>query len=199
MEWPEKLPGLDVGEGVGRLLNNQNIYQKVLECFLEDSRTTLSQLQEAGSSDVSEESRRVVHTLKGSAASISANSLAELCRQLEQQVLAGQPLEAAQLTQLDQTLSEVQGSIQQLLHQYGEAEQPAVGDVATSEVSQEKLRELQQLLQTRDFMAQPLLQELKPSISRQFGEAVFNQLSTAVDQFNFESAQRQLEQLLGEL
>lgn len=44
-------------------------------------------------------------------------------------------------------------------------------------------------------MAQTLLQELQPSLSSQFGEDFFRQLSTAVDQFDFESAEHQLERV----
>ncbi len=196
MVWPEKLPGLDVAEGVGRLLNNRDIYQKVLECFLEDNRTFISQLQSVSDSEDLEESRRLIHALKGSAANISANALSELCLQFERQMLGGQQIERIQIAALEQALSEVQDSTQQLLD-IKVSDLDKHSDFHVGEAfSRERLLELRELLQARDFMAQTLLQELKSAISNQFGEDVFDQLSTAVDQFDFASAEHQLKQLL---
>lgn len=145
MEWPEQLPGLDVAEAVGRLLNNQDIYQKVLECFFEDNQKFMSQLQEVCAAGDLAESRALLHALKGSSANISANRLSQFCLQLEQQVLSGRLLELAQVTQLDQVLQEVQDSIQQLLLYSDDSAEPVEQATVAGSVevlSGEKLREL---------------------------------------------------------
>lgn len=58
-------------------------YPKLLDIFLDDSETRLSQLHEAKNAA---ELGRAAHSFKGSSSNMGALALAELCRQLEERV-----------------------------------------------------------------------------------------------------------------
>lgn len=101
---------LNVAEGVSRVVNNRGLYGKLLIRFADtmaDSPEKIAQFLAAGERD---EAQRLAHTVKGSAANLSAGDLAEAARVVEAAISESQPAEEALSNMrevLDATLAEM--------------------------------------------------------------------------------------------
>lgn len=91
---------LDWQEGVARVINNRALYGKLLGKFAVSQADALRLAGEALAAGDTENARHIVHTLKGTAANLSAHALAEAALALEIAVKNGadtaQPLKDAQ-------------------------------------------------------------------------------------------------------
>ena len=76
------------------------LFEELVELFIEDSRHHLEELAEALRSGDSARLERTAHTLKSSSANIGARSLSRLCGQIEQLGRACRPCEAAALVSM---------------------------------------------------------------------------------------------------
>ncbi len=83
------LPGLD-GEVIATLRDiMQDDFVDLIETFIKDSLQRREALAQAERSGDREALRRAAHSFKGSSANIGARSLSDLCRQLEDALVAG--------------------------------------------------------------------------------------------------------------
>ncbi|MDD4797784.1 MAG: Hpt domain-containing protein [Eubacteriales bacterium] len=73
--------GIDYLEGLHRFADNQGLYLKYMKRFCTDDE--LDQLMKSLSAARYEEKVRIVHSIKGLAASLSLNGLRDACVQLE--------------------------------------------------------------------------------------------------------------------
>ena len=196
--WPAQLPGLHVAQGVERMVGNREIYQQVLDCFVEDNRTFIPTLKQAIADQDWALCRQLTHSLKGSAATISADELSELSYALERQVIAETMLDTEQVVALESGLTEVFESIAQLqtYSTTGESQSVAEKQISEDGQFQSKLKELANLLQSNDMMAKQVLEELEPMLRAKKGDIFYTVLSTAIAQFNYSIAQKQLSQIL---
>ncbi|MFC3681483.1 Hpt domain-containing protein [Bacterioplanoides pacificum] len=78
-------------------------FDDLIQVYIEDSDRRLPQLQQALTAADAAELRELAHSFKGASSNISAVTLTELCRQLEQ---AGRD---EQLDGLEQTLDQIVG------------------------------------------------------------------------------------------
>jgi len=76
-------------EGVKRLMNNANLYIKLLGKFKND--INLSEIEEAIAAGDLEKAQAVAHTVKGIAANLSLTELFNASLKLETQIKAGNP------------------------------------------------------------------------------------------------------------
>lgn len=92
-------------DGVARVVNNKALYAKLLGRFVDtqsDAASAIAAALDAGNMD---DARMLAHTLKGTAANLGAEALAEAARRLEDAVTGGGD-PAAGVTALRQTLDE---------------------------------------------------------------------------------------------
>jgi HPt (histidine-containing phosphotransfer) domain-containing protein len=114
-EWPERLPGLEVAEGVERVSGNWELYLKVVEMFAEDCRDFSSQRSQSLESGEQDQLKVLLHTLKGSATNVSANALAEQALILERSLKQGQVISVEQWTSFDVVMQQTLTSVDSLL------------------------------------------------------------------------------------
>lgn len=76
-------------DGVARVVNNRGLYARLLGRFAETQATTVTDIQNAINAGDTEEARNLVHTVKGTAANLGAEALAEAALQLEQAIKGG--------------------------------------------------------------------------------------------------------------
>ena len=74
---------LDVAAGVGLASGNTALYERLLGRFREENENTVAQLRDIVARGDREEALRLLHTLKGSAATLGARELAESAAALE--------------------------------------------------------------------------------------------------------------------
>jgi two-component system sensor histidine kinase/response regulator len=86
---------------------------ELIDTYFEDSATLLPAMREALTTGSAEQLRRAAHTLKSNSASLGAEDLAVLCRELEQQGRAGALSDAAErLTQVEAEYERVRHALQ---------------------------------------------------------------------------------------
>lgn len=74
---------LNTSEGIARVVNNRALYGKLLIRFTESMADSAEKIQALLAAGDTEEAHRLAHTVKGSAANLSANALAEAARLVE--------------------------------------------------------------------------------------------------------------------
>lgn len=85
---------LNVEEGVTRLVNNRNLYGKLLIRFSDSLPQVPAQIKEHLAKGELEEAGRLAHSIKGSGANLSANALAEIMSEVEKAILNNEPIDS---------------------------------------------------------------------------------------------------------
>ena len=194
-EWPSQLSGIEVNQGLDRVLGDKLTYQKILDSFDRDYRHFIQQLNTENGAGNREVVQRMLHSLKGASSNISANRLATYAGKLEQSTIAEKTLfSPADFTELEEELSVVLHSIQQLkTHQ----QPPAVETSALIRINNEKLNEqldqLIALLTTNDMLAESLYREIKSNLRHIPGSESLDKITDAIESLNYTEALRLLQ------
>ncbi|MDN3578875.1 response regulator [Chitinimonas viridis] len=83
------IPGLDVVAGMKRVLNKRPAYEGMLRKFISGQGLAVAQTREYLATDQRDDARRIMHTLKGTAATIGAPALSALAGEVEQALMEG--------------------------------------------------------------------------------------------------------------
>lgn len=107
------LPGIDKAEGLRRMMNKVQLYEKVLRDFharfLDEPRSLRATID---SGDLATAERQA-HSAKGLAGTIGASTLQDIARELEQALREGNPLLEEHFTRFEQELTQVLSGIAQ--------------------------------------------------------------------------------------
>lgn len=76
-------------DAMGRVVNNRGLYVKLLGRFVESQANVPAAIGAALEAGNQEEARHLTHTLKGAAANLGAEVLAEAAMRLEETILGG--------------------------------------------------------------------------------------------------------------
>lgn len=109
--------GINMEEGISRLGGNRKLYADILSKFSANYQPFVSQLKEKIQAGESDESQRMVHTLKGLSASLGMTGLHERCKDVEVSLAndKSQSLNGS-LQPLSEELNKVLASIQTISH-----------------------------------------------------------------------------------
>ncbi len=89
MELPDKIPGVDVEDGLNRLRGNKKLYVKLLLHMKKDLPGLQEKMAESLSTGNFQDMAQHAHTVKGMAGNLSATDLQEASAQLEAAVKLG--------------------------------------------------------------------------------------------------------------
>ncbi len=117
IDWPEQLPGIKVAEGVRRMMGDPSLYLDILEDFVEEGGAILELLNRDSELDTVDQIRGEVHSLKGAAANVSANGLAEQLEGVEKVLKKQSVIPSEQLQLLNQKMEQVRSSFNRLKKQ----------------------------------------------------------------------------------
>lgn len=98
-------------DGVARVVNNRALYAKLLGRFAESQGNAPAQMAQAIGADNLEEVRTLAHTLKGTAANLGAEALAEAALHLEEAAKAGEDM-AGSLAAVQRVMEETLAAMQ---------------------------------------------------------------------------------------
>jgi signal transduction histidine kinase/CheY-like chemotaxis protein/HPt (histidine-containing phosphotransfer) domain-containing protein len=101
-------PGLDISGAMARLLNNLDLYLKVLKTFVSSTTQNITELQIENIKNDREPIIRAAHTIKGSAANIGANNVAAVASKLESLLKEHQEFTPEHSSQYSQILSNLE-------------------------------------------------------------------------------------------
>ncbi len=212
---------LDVRKAIERLGGESEVYFELVEPFIEDSSHLMAQLKLTASQQQGQELARHLHTLKGIAATMGADDLADLARQLESDVKTQLTLRATpelnpdKIAQLEAGLSAVHDALHQALEQQTKTTLSTSGaspdldsqarppdalltKLELDEQLRQGLQHLADLLRKADLTALSLYRELQQHhavILQTHGHLLAELIST----FDFEHAATQCDALLNKL
>ncbi len=188
---PPSLPGFNLEMALRRLDGNRNLLARLLMGFVEEQSGTLAQLNALVQAGDSAQAAILLHTLKGVAANLGAETLAKAARQLEKEVKAGGPLNTMQgfADALNAALEAIKTHIVA----------PAVSTEDGSAIDQEALARLLNhlvtYLQKRELIPVELLESLHGLAHSDTPDQYFTRLTRQIDLFDHDGALASVAQL----
>ena len=187
-----KLSGLNVGDGISRLEGNKELYLRLLQEFAADYPAIGKEIDESLAKKDGKQAWRLVHTVKGIAASLGATELAQGACDLEQAIAAKkdvlQPLSVFQAK-----MEEVLASIAEISATENSCSTIRWGDGV--EGQQERLNlldELKMLLEANDFQAVKKWQQLQPLLVA-VDKTLLAEIDRTLTRFEFAAARELLD------
>ncbi len=192
------IPGINIRSGLATSQGNADLYRRLLLRFLESYQDFAAEFAAACHDQDESAPRRSAHTLKGVAASLGANQVAEAAGSLETSCEAGQSSPDVQ-NQLNLVLAELEPVIQGLSSL--RATDPAAEGGATPAgfdpaVVKGLLQRLAGLLKDCDITASTVVDELRPMLEASSYAPDLQRLESLVDGFEFEDALTLVQQWL---
>jgi HPt (histidine-containing phosphotransfer) domain-containing protein len=180
---------LQVETGLQQLMGDRALYLQILRRFRQRYTDSVSQARAALTAGDAEGAQRTVHTLKGAAGMIGAQQVYALATTIEPTCAGPAAACTAPLAQLEQALRSLMLAIDGLLDGSDEQRWPAPGVADASPPAADMLlRHLARLLEEGDGAAIDVLEQSATALAGSLGAAVFEEVSQAAHQFDFEAA-----------
>ncbi|QPR55972.1 ATP-binding protein [Aeromonas allosaccharophila] len=192
------VPGLDVQRGMAVMGGDSALYRNMLQRFWQGQLGFAASFHSAWASDDKVTARRLAHTLKGSASTIGAIGVATQAALLERAGEEGD--DAGVATRLPSLMAELTPLLSGLEAALAD---PSVTVAAPRGIDAEmlaaQLQQLGDLLAQSDAQALALCQQIEADLvgSASPLRAAFQEVSQAVNEFEFDQALQLLESLLG--
>lgn len=178
-------PPLDAADGIARVMGDQALYARMLARFHDDYRYGAAPIRRAIDSGDLRLAHRIVHTVKGASGMIGAPALHGQASVLELALRNGAGGQEVAIDALGAAFSEVLQAIERQL-----AAEPAP---AAPLPAQSRVAKLTALLDNGDGAAVDLLETSGASLKAALGEALFAEVTLAMNEFDFEGALKALE------
>ena len=196
---PGKLPGIDITEGLSRIGGNKDLFRKILFKFRENQGQIIEEIKAALDSGDTALAARLIHTLKGVAGNISANTLHQTAKELESAVKAGkEEMQQDLLSRVSDNLKHVLSGIN-ALEKHQDGVQPG-GSVIAESVNMAGvaalLGELKKYLEDDDTEAVRKLEQIKGALK---GSALKDELTAMerfMEEYDFEKALEELKRMM---
>jgi two-component system sensor histidine kinase/response regulator len=196
-QMPEILPGLNVGDGIRRASGNVQLYRRLIVELRRDLETTMPRVRDMLDRGSNRDALDLLHTLKGSAATMGARHLADTAASLESRLRANEKVE---LVALEAAIAEVRSSIVILSRADGEGS-PAEREGGPSPSSRLRMtasaallpiaRKMREHLEHNNLAAMGCFEELRTLAGTRFAEPM-QHLEESLDRLDFETARAHL-------
>jgi two-component system sensor histidine kinase/response regulator len=190
-ELPQLLPGLDVRDGVRRASGNTDLYRRLLGDLRRDIGEMLPRIREALDQGAVREALDLLHTLKGSAATLGGRRISESAAILEGRLRRN---EAVTLDELFASAAELDESIGRLLVSAKSAAATAVSVHPDGSALLPIARRLDEQLTQNNLAAVGSFEELKALAGSQFSDRI-QQLEQSLDKLDFDAARAHLREI----
>ncbi|WP_239161164.1 response regulator [Chromobacterium violaceum] len=177
-----RIPGLDVGGALRRMMGRRPLYEGLLRRFVADQADAFAQVKLALARDDRDAAVRGAHTLRGLAGTVGADHLQQLSGRLEAALQAG-----LQLSGLDAEMAEAQAELGRLIGALGAALPESAPPATDGEADPAVLDRLEALLAEDDADAVEVYGAESGRVRPALGEAAaaFEQ---ALRQYRFDDA-----------
>ncbi|MDP1647404.1 MAG: response regulator [Rubrivivax sp.] len=160
---------VDVMAALNRLGGNKSLYARTLGSFLQDSETLTQQLSDQLRAALFDDATRLLHTLKGLAATVGATPLSQVAARIESAVRTAPTALAIDdaVAELEHSLASTRGALQEVLAQLAPpCSAPAPSAASTAPPAElrrltEDLRSLATMLRDSDMSALAALEQMK--------------------------------------
>ena len=189
-----KIAGLNVADGLSRMLGDQNMYMELLSRFRDGQQEVALKIRAALANDEYNLAERFAHTLKGVAAMIGAQDVQHTASDLEQACRQGAApaLLESQLQELDQHMHVLLGGIQRALVIQQQVACEVVEQLDRVEV-QQVMNGFARYLQQNDGDAIDFLAAHSQLLAQAIGADAHRRIVRATRQFDFDLALEALE------
>jgi signal transduction histidine kinase/DNA-binding response OmpR family regulator/HPt (histidine-containing phosphotransfer) domain-containing protein len=191
---PADVPGLDVQQGLRRVMGNRALYLELLRKFCASQAGVPGQIRSALQAGDRGLARRLAHTLRGLAGNLGATVLQVQAGVAELAIERGDA-SAAPLATMEQTLADLLNDLQGALPATAPA--PAASQAAHAAMAasaaadpaavQAVCRQLHALLDSSDAAAQPYFAEHRALLQASLGPACAA-LAQAIEDYDFDTA-----------
>ena len=195
-----ELPGIDIEEGLNRVMGNRKLYDRLLRNFYQDQHTDWQELESCLEQQDWKGARFLTHGLKGVAGSLGAKALHKAAGAVEAELRSSEQrpsqilLETlrARFTEVMDELETFKAEAEPTPYNYGE------GRVETERLSF-LLSNMQTLLQEGDADAADSLPELVRGLSGMVNQKQLDELCRRVENYDFDEAGQVVDELQEEL
>ncbi|GHC85857.1 hypothetical protein GCM10007320_31210 [Pseudorhodoferax aquiterrae] len=193
-----RIAGLDAAAGLRRVLQRRSTYDGLLRRFVDGQAGAVATARAALAAGDRTQAQRLLHTLKGTAATIGAGPLAQAAQAAE--TVLGQPLRDATeeerlLAACEALCGPLVAALRQALAAPQEACTPATGQELDWATVRPLAERLQALLEQDDADAIDLFQSNAAVLRPALGER-YDGIANAIGDFDFGSAAQQLRDAL---
>ena len=184
------LPGMNTARGLAALHGKAEKYLELMDRFIVLHRDDMAGLADSLARDDRAVARRLVHSLKGTAATLGAERLSELAARLEERLRTGERVEAhelgAEMQELAVELAALAAALRPAAHACAAQTQPVMPP--------DGLNPLLELLEQNDTAALAWLDSHAAALRAQLGPP-FETVARQIGQFDFAAAAQTLRSL----
>ncbi len=185
-----KVEGLDLRQLQSTFGADPVLLATLLRQFAQDAGNLVPAVRGHLAQDQLTDAKRLLHTMKSTAATLGANDLSGVVRAAEQALRDGQYEETESLLQRCESL------IAPLLQGIEAALQTEPATHPAEPISPEQLAQLASDLSQQRMAVLEQFARLSPALRQQMGEAAFLPLQQAIEQLDFAAARKRLQPLL---
>jgi two-component system, sensor histidine kinase and response regulator len=195
---PEMMPGLNVGDGIRRTSGNIDLYRRLIAEFRRDLLGALPKIRKAIEGSDMAQAHDLLHTLKGSAATMGARQVAQEAATLESWIRRGVPVV---LGDLAAAIDEATQSIETLSASLSVA--PAILPASSGETRAGRIagatllpiaKKMREHLEANNLAAVDCFAELKAAAGEKYAAAL-RMLEESLEQLDFAAARRHLDEI----
>jgi two-component system sensor histidine kinase/response regulator len=185
------LNGVDMKQGLNRTLHDHNLYLKLLEMFVHDQRSSVTDAHMLIARGDFLCAQRKMHTLRGVAGLIGAD-IAQDAERIERLIADKSELKQieAQLYVCEKRMFELIQSIELYLEQHQVEQRPQFESIQNPDLNisqiEKTLNDCFQLLENYESDAIDLLAESRHALTVAFGHEVQKQIMRAASQYDFD-------------
>ena len=188
-------PGLLIEDGLRRSSGKLPLYRSLLVELRRELETSLPRLRALIDGCATNEAKDLLHTLKGSAATLGARRVAEIAASLEVKLRGGEPID---VDELGGAVTELRQSIDLFLSSNGGAPPAVAVPSADAPRLLPIAKKMNEHLLANNLAAIVCFDELKSAAGDRFREPI-QQLEASLDRLDFESARGHLRVLEAQL
>lgn len=193
--FPE-IPRVDTEQGLHRVRNNVELYTRLLVDFAQNSTLNYDNIIRYIEDNNYAEARLEVHALKGITGNLGVDRLHNILKEMESFLIGEKQIPAHLMDDFKTELMFVADAVLQILNPVKkEAGSDSTIDIDALIQIRSDLERVSLLLAQQDLEAKDILKKIKPTLEKA-APAYIVELNHLVDQFNFKSAKKKVEQLL---
>jgi HPt (histidine-containing phosphotransfer) domain-containing protein len=181
---------LQIETGLQQLMGDRALYLQILGRFRQCYPDSACQARKALAAGEAGHAQRIVHTLKGAAGMIGAQQVYLLAAELEAVCAGPSSVYSAPLAQLEKAMRSLIATVDEVLDDDQQQALAAVAQLPASPVPETRMLQhhLARLLEEGDGAAIDVLEQSATVLAASLGVAVFQEITEAAHQFDFEAA-----------
>jgi two-component system, sensor histidine kinase and response regulator len=190
------IAGIDVAEGLSRILGNASLYIDLLGRYAEGQRDAAKKISEALASGDRGLAERLAHTLKGVSGNIGVKEAQEIAGEVEAAIAGGRDAEVpALIPKLDRSVAAAVSGIDAALAGLGEEPRKGEGRAAPAGSLSEIVGKLSSYAEESDSEALDYLDSVRDALSALCKPEDLRELVAAMRSYDFRAAREILKRL----